>query len=142
MRALLVELRPAALTDTPLPDLLQHLTAALSGRIRIPVALEVTGEGHLPGDVQVALYRVAQEALQNVVKHAKARHVWVALHLAPYAATLAVRDDGRGFEPDQIPADHFGLAIMRERLAAVGGTVNIESQPGEGTTLTARWRLG
>ncbi len=142
MRALLVELRPAALTDTPLPDLLQHLTAALGGRIRIPVELQVTGEGHLPGEVQVALYRVAQEALQNVAKHAKARHVWVVLQVAPDAARLEVRDDGRGFDPARTPADHFGLAIMRERMVAVGGTVEIESRLGEGTILTAHWSAG
>jgi two-component system nitrate/nitrite sensor histidine kinase NarX len=142
MRALLVELRPAALTDTPLPDLLQHLTAALSGRARLPVELQVEGSGQLPGEVQVALYRVAQEALQNVAKHAKARHAWVTLLLGDRAATLTVRDDGRGFDPAAVPADHFGLAIMRERMAAVGGTVALASAPGEGAAMTARWESG
>jgi two-component system nitrate/nitrite sensor histidine kinase NarX len=142
MRALLVELRPAALTDTPLPDLLQHLIMALSGRARVPAELQVEGSGQLPSEVQVALYRVAQEALQNVAKHAKARHVWVTLLLGDGAATLAVRDDGRGFDPAVIPADHFGLAIMRERMAAVGGTVALASAPGAGTTVTARWESG
>jgi two-component system nitrate/nitrite sensor histidine kinase NarX len=142
MRALLVELRPAALTDTPLPDLLQHLTTALSGRARVPAELQVEGSGQLPGEVQVALYRVAQEALQNVAKHAKARHVWVTLLLGDGAATLTVRDDGRGFDPTVILADHFGLAIMRERMAAMGGTVAVASAPGEGTTVTARWASG
>lgn len=142
MRALLVELRPAAITDTPLPDLLQQLTAALSGRIRVPVELQVSaGASRLPDDVQVALYRVAQEALQNVARHAKARQVWVALELKTEAATLSVRDDGHGFDLAGVPADHFGLAIMRERMAAVGGTITIESQPGQGTSLYAHWAV-
>ncbi|HZG68170.1 MAG TPA: GAF domain-containing sensor histidine kinase, partial [Herpetosiphonaceae bacterium] len=139
MRALLVELRPAALTTTPLPELLQHLTAALGGRARIQTELHVAGEGGLPDDVQVALYRVTQEALNNIVKHAQARHVQVTLQLTPDAATVEVRDDGRGFDPAAVPPDHFGLAIMRERMAAVGGTATVVSQPGQGSTLTARW---
>lgn len=139
MRALLVELRPAALTDTPLPDLLQHLTAALTGRVRVPVTLEVDGAARLPDDVQVVLYRIAQEALQNVGKHARAKHIQVTLQLREDAAVLIVRDDGRGFDPMAVPGDHFGLAIMHERMAAVGGTVMLESAPGQGTTLTATW---
>jgi two-component system nitrate/nitrite sensor histidine kinase NarX len=139
MRTLLVELRPAALTDTLLPDLLQHLTTALSGRIRVPVDLQVAGSVRLPDDVHIALYRVAQEALQNVAKHAKAQHVWVMLQLEAGAATLTVRDDGRGFDQAVVPADHFGLAIMHERMAAVGGNVVVKSIPGQGTTLTIHW---
>jgi PAS domain S-box-containing protein len=139
MRALLVELRPTALTDTPLPDLLHQLSAALSGRTRVPVELRVEGAARLPDDAQVALYRVAQEALQNVAKHAKAQHVWVTLRFAPAGVELVVRDDGRGFDPTSIPADHFGLGIMQERMAYVGGTVTVESALGQGTTLTAHW---
>jgi PAS domain S-box-containing protein len=139
MRALLVELRPAALTDTPLPDLLQQLASALAGRIRAPVELRAEGAARLPDEVQVALYRVAQEALQNVARHARATHVWVTLRLEPGLAELSIRDDGRGFDPATVPADHFGLAIMRERMESVGGTVAVESQQGQGTTLTARW---
>lgn len=139
MRALLVELRPSALTDTPLPDLLQHLVAALGGRVRIPVELQVTGARPLPADLQVALYRIAQEALQNIAKHAKASRAWVLLQLSPGAVALEIRDDGRGFDATRVPADHFGLQIMRERMAAVGGGVTLESQPGQGTRLRAQW---
>jgi signal transduction histidine kinase len=138
MRALLVELRPAALTDTPLPELLQHLVSALGGRTRIQVDLQVIGEQPLAPDVQVALYRVAQEALNNVAKHAQARHVRVALRLTSSEVELEVRDDGRGFDFGTVPADHFGLSIMRERIAAVGGTVTVTSQPGQGTTVVVR----
>jgi Histidine kinase-, DNA gyrase B-, and HSP90-like ATPase len=89
--------------------------------------------------VQVALYRVAQEALQNIAKHARARHVWVTLQLSSDMATLEVRDDGRGFDPTAVAGDHFGLAIMRERMAAIGGAVTVESRPGDGATVPRRW---
>jgi two-component system nitrate/nitrite sensor histidine kinase NarX len=137
MRALLVELRPAALTDTPLPDLLQHLTTALSGRTRIPVTLRISGSGTLPGDLQIALYRIAQEALQNIAKHARAHQAWVLLTYTPGGVTLEIGDDGRGFDPLHVPGDHFGLAIMRERMSAAGGTVTLSSSPGQGTTVRA-----
>lgn len=140
MRALLVELRPTAITDTPLPDLLQHLCNALSGRIRLPVELHATGAGLLPPDVQMAFYRVAQEALQNIAKHARARRVEVRLTLNRHGARLDVHDDGRGFDPTTIRGDHFGLTIMRERLTTVGGTLTLDSTPGQGTTLLAEWR--
>jgi two-component system nitrate/nitrite sensor histidine kinase NarX len=140
MRALLVELRPTAITDTPLPDLLQHLCNALSGRIRLPVELQTTGVGLLPPDAQMAFYRVAQEALQNVAKHARARRVEVRLTLNRNRARLDVQDDGRGFDPATVSGDHFGLTIMRERLTAIGGTIRLTSAPGSGTTLTAEWR--
>jgi two-component system nitrate/nitrite sensor histidine kinase NarX len=139
MRALLVELRPTALTDTPLPDLLHHLTTALSGRTRIPVTVQTRGAGTLPGDVQIALYRIAQEALQNIAKHARARRAWVSLTFTHNNVTLQIGDDGRGFDPLHIPADHFGLAIMRERMSTVGGSVTLSSSPGQGTTVTASW---
>jgi signal transduction histidine kinase len=142
MRSLLVELRPTALTDTPLPDLLHHLTAALSGRTRLPVELTVEGAAQLPGDTQVALYRVAQEALQNIAKHAKARHVWVTLDMASGRVELTIRDDGQGFDPQVVSADHFGLSIMRERLAAIGGSMIVQSQRGQGTILIAQWSTG
>jgi signal transduction histidine kinase len=88
----------------------------------------------------MALYRVAQEALQNVAKHARARRVEVRLTLNRSGARLTVRDDGRGFDPAAVAGDHFGLTIMHERLTAVGGTVTLDSTPGQGTTLTAEWR--
>jgi two-component system nitrate/nitrite sensor histidine kinase NarX len=142
MRALLVELRPAALTDTPLQDLLQHLTTAIGGRARIQADLQVVGEVPLPDAVQVALYRVAQEALNNIAKYAHARHAWVKLHLAHDVVMLEIRDDGRGFDPEAVSSDHFGLSIMHERMASVGGTLVVESQLGQGTVVVARWTAG
>jgi two-component system nitrate/nitrite sensor histidine kinase NarX len=140
MRTLLVELRPAALTEAPLGDLLRQLVEALEGRKRLAATLTVTGRRPLPPQVQVALYRIAQEALHNAAKHARASNVAVALRRDDAGATLRIADDGRGFDPLRVGGDHFGLGIMRERAAAVGARLAIASQPDEGTTITAEWR--
>jgi two-component system nitrate/nitrite sensor histidine kinase NarX len=139
MRTLLLELRPAALTETGLGELLAQLTGAFTGRTRVPAALEVTGDGAVPPEVQVALYRVAQEALNNVAKYAGARRVQVALALAPHRVELTVEDDGRGFDPDAVEAGHLGLGIMRERCAGIGARLAIRSRAGSGTRVTATW---
>lgn len=142
MRALLAELRPAAITDTPLPDLVQHLVAAFTGRTRIAVDFAAAGNVLLPPEVQIAFYRVAQEALHNIGKHAGARTVRVDLGVQDGAIRLRIEDDGSGFDPDLAPADHFGLAIMRERVEAAGGVLRIDSRPNAGARIEAQWRAG
>lgn len=142
MRALLAELRPTAITDTPLPDLVQHLVAAFTGRTRVAVDLVTSGSALLPPEVQTAFYRVAQEALQNIGKHAGAHSVRVQLDVQAGAIRLVLEDDGRGFDPERAPADHFGLAIMRERVEAAGGALRIASRPGAGTRIEAQWPAG
>ncbi len=98
MRSLLVELRPSALTDTDLGDLLRLLGNAFTGRTNVPVAVTVTGEGTLPAEAQVVLYRICQEALNNIAKHAKASSVEIDVRHEPGALELHIRDDGRGFD--------------------------------------------
>jgi len=139
MRALLAELRPSALTDTDLGDLLYLLGNALSGRINIPVAVTVAKEVILPAEVQVAFYRVCQEALNNVAKHAKASRVDIDLKHEGTAIELRVRDDGKGFDSEQTFSGHYGLSMMRERTEAVGSSLTVTSQPGHGTELIMRW---
>ena len=139
MRALLVEMRPSALTDTDLGDLLRLLSNAFTGRTNIPVALTVTGEGILPAEVQVAIYRVCQEALNNVAKHAGASLVEISLKHEAGAIELSLRDNGRGFDPERTTSGHYGLSMMHERAEAVGALLSIASQPGHGTDLTIRW---
>ncbi|HEU0294711.1 MAG TPA: PAS domain S-box protein [Anaerolineales bacterium] len=139
MRALLAELRPSALTDTDLGDLLHLLGNALSGRINIPVAVTVAKEVILPAEVQVAFYRVCQEALNNVAKHAKASQVDIDLKHEGTAIELRIRDDGQGFDPEQTLSGHYGLGMMQERAEAVGAMLSITSQPGHGTELIMRW---
>jgi two-component system nitrate/nitrite sensor histidine kinase NarX len=139
MRALLAELRPAILTDSNLGDLLRLLGNALSGRINLPVAVTVTGEFILPAEVQVAFYRVCQEALNNVAKHAKASQVEINLKQEEAVIELRIRDDGQGFDPQQTFSGHYGLSMMRERAEATGALLSVTSQPGHGTELTLRW---
>jgi signal transduction histidine kinase len=140
MRTLLLELRPEALLDAQMEDLLGQLGRALSGRTGVPVDLEVGGQITLPAAVQIALYRIAQESLNNIARHAEAAHVKVQYHSAPGHACLCIRDDGRGFEVEDVDRDHFGLQNMRERAAAIGAWLEIVSQPGAGTQITVEWQ--
>ena len=139
MRVLLAELRPSTLTDSDLGDLLHLLGNALSGRTNLPVAVTVTGEFILPAEVQVAFYRVCQEALYNVAKHAKASQVEINLKQEGAVIELRIRDDGQGFDPEQIFSGHYGLSMMREHAEAAGMLLSVTSQPGHGTELTIRW---
>lgn len=151
MRTLLLELRPAALLDTRLDDLLRQLGEAASGRAGIPVPVQIEGETELhqaalPPDVHIALYRITQEALNNVVKHARAHQAMVRLSYRPENQTeplhilLSISDDGRGFDPAQLPHNRLGLGIMQERAQAIGGALTLESQPGQGTRVTVLWQ--
>ncbi len=139
MRVLMAELRPTMLTDANLGDLLRLLGNALLGRTDLPVAVTVTGEFILPAEVQVAFYRVCQEALNNVAKHAKASQVEIDLKQDGAVIELRIRDDGLGFDPKQTFSGHYGLSMMRERAEAVGALLSVTSQPGHGTELTMRW---
>ncbi len=141
MRSLLHELRPTSLTEVPLPDLLRQLAEAARARARLSVEVSVEGECAFPPDVQVALYRIAQEALNNVAKHAAARQVTICLQCALSGeVVLEVRDDGIGFDPGEVSPDHLGLGIMRERAESVGAQFTVNSQAGRGTTVSVRWR--
>jgi signal transduction histidine kinase len=139
MRALLAELQPSALTDTDLGDLLHLLGNALSGRINIPVKINVAQEVILPAEIQVAFYRICQEALNNVAKHAKASQVDIDLEHEGSAIRLRIRDDGMGFNPEETFAGHYGLSMMHERAKAAGAQLSVTSQPGHGTEFIMRW---
>lgn len=139
MRSLLAELRPSTLTDSDLGDLLRQLGNALEGRTNLPVAVTVSGEFILPAEVQVMFYRVCQEALNNVAKHSKASQVEINLKQEEAVIEMRIRDDGRGFDPEQKISGHYGLGMMRERAEAAGALLAIISQPGHGTELTIRW---
>jgi signal transduction histidine kinase len=116
------------------------------------VTVQAVPHRTLPPEVQVAFYRIAQEALNNVAKHAEAQHVEVDLRYIPPSPAgeggspattveLCVADDGRGFDPALLRAGSrgLGLGIMRERAAAVGAAIQIQSQPGQGTRITVIW---
>jgi PAS domain S-box-containing protein len=140
MRTLLVELRPNALVDVPLPVLLKQLCESFIGRARLPVQLSVDGNRTLPPDIQMAFYRITQEALNNIVKHAKATQVIVTLRLDG-VVRLAVADNGVGFDPASVPPDHLGTKIMRERAETIGATYSLYSEPGEGTQISITWEV-
>ncbi|MFP4439811.1 MAG: GAF domain-containing protein [Chloroflexaceae bacterium] len=140
MRTLLLELRPATLTEASLADLLRQLTEAITGRARVPVMLTVEGERDLPPEVKVALYRITQETLNNVAKHAGASRAAVILRYQPDRVMLHIGDDGRGFKLADTPPDSLGLSIMRERAEAIGADLRIESEPGEGTQVFVTWQ--
>ncbi len=138
MRTLLLELRPATLTESSLAELLQQLAAAIIGRSRLQVAVEVDGERPLPAETQVALYRIAQEALNNVVKHAGADQVTITLLYEKACVELTVVDNGRGFDPASVGVHSLGLSIMRERAAKIAAEFWVESIIGAGTKICVR----
>ena len=138
MRTLLFELRPAALETAPLDSLLERLGDALAGQMRIEVNV-VVDDVDLPADVKIAFYRVTQEAFSNIAKHARATAMTARVLAVDGGATLTVSDDGRGFDPTSVPSGHMGLHIMRERLERIAGTLEVDSAPGEGTTISAAW---
>ncbi len=140
MRALLAELRPSTLTDAELGDLLLLLGNAFSGRTNIPATVTVQGQGELPAEVQVAIYRLCQEAVSNIAKHAEASSVEFVLKQDKYSIELIIRDDGKGFDPKKIESGHYGLSMMHERADAAGVQLSIISQPGQGTELSIHWK--
>jgi signal transduction histidine kinase len=144
MRMLLLELRPASLAETSLPDLLRQLTEAVVGRARIPIDLHVETTREIPPDVRVAVYRIAQEALNNVAKHSNAGRAIVSLRDCGDdghdALELTVQDDGSGFESEAAGAGRLGLTIMTERAESIGARLTVESRRGEGTCVRLVWR--
>jgi signal transduction histidine kinase len=140
MRTLLLEMRPESLERADLTSLLTQLTDAFVGRVRVPMHLEVHDGCQVPQDVKIVFYRVAQEALNNIAKHSGAQHVAVHLDAQPDHLHLYIQDDGLGFDLGAVPTDHLGISIMRERASAIGACLQIESQPGQGTTVDLDWR--
>jgi two-component system, NarL family, sensor histidine kinase DevS len=136
VRRLAVELRPRALDDFGLVPALERLTSGIAEQTGLVVELESRlAEKRLPDDVETIVYRVVQEALNNVVKHAEAKHVSVVLHEKNGAITAVIEDDGRGFSPGSGENGGVGLIGMRERVALVDGRLTVESGKGAGTTV-------
>jgi len=139
MRGLLAELRPLVLTDSDLGDLLRQLGDAFTGRTNVPVQVTTQRKDTLPAEVQVTFYRVCQEALNNIAKHAEADLVVINLRYGDGIAELHIVDNGRGFDPTAIPVGHYGLSMMRERAKSIEADLVIASQPGQGVEITLRW---
>ncbi|GIV98392.1 MAG: hypothetical protein KatS3mg057_3049 [Herpetosiphonaceae bacterium] len=137
MRALIFELRPEALEIEGLAAALAKHATSLRARHGIEVQISLCAEPALPFEMKVAVYRIAQEALHNVVKHARATQVAVLLSCDEYAIILEVWDNGQGFDPAAAFPGHLGLRSMRERAMEFGGTLRIDSAPGKGTCVRA-----
>nr|WP_238345323.1 histidine kinase [Actinopolymorpha cephalotaxi] len=142
MRALIFELRPQALAEEGLVAALGKQLAAFRVRHGVRTRAVLGNEPAGAFKVKQTLYRIAQEALQNAAKHADAKNVLVRLDASPTALTLEVADDGVGFDPGASYPGHLGLRSMRERIAELGGTLEIHSAPGEGTRIVARAPTG
>jgi signal transduction histidine kinase len=135
LRSLVFELRPADLeSDGLVPTLRKHV-AVLERVHGTPIELAIDGERRLPRGVEAEVFRIAQEALTNALRHAGAARVAVSLALDGSRLELAVRDDGCGFVPERARGRHLGLVSMEERAARLGGRLAVESRPGAGTTV-------
>jgi signal transduction histidine kinase len=137
LQTLLVELRPTALTETSLDRLLTMLTNALQSRTKASVSASVVRDCQLPAAVQVAFYRIAQEAFNNIIKHAQAQAITLTLQRNGDGVTMEVRDNGRGFS-EQV-TQGMGLKIMRERAASINAKLTIDPRPGVGTQIALEW---
>lgn len=142
MRTLLLELHPERLLETPLHELIQQLAEGVLGQTRIRVILNVTKTLALSPDIHTAAYYITQEALNNVVKHAQATQVTVELREQSGELYLMIRDDGRGFDPQQIAPTSLGLNNIRERAQATAASLAIESKSGSGTQISVIWSRG
>src|SRR6476659_690057 len=138
VRSLAVELRPSALDDFGLTAALERLASTFEEQSQVVASLESSlGDERLPSEVETVLYRLVQEALTNVVKHAGASRVLIVLTRDDDGIGARIEDDGRGFAEQDVREGALGLVGMRERLALVGGTLEIESTPASGTALVA-----
>ena len=141
MRTLLLELRGDPPAEVPIRQLLQNVVEATESRAGVKVTLTLNLGSALPAKVHETVYRVTQEALNNVVRHAKASNAWVQLDVDPSCARLVIGDDGCGFAPASVDPSHFGLQSMRERSADSGGQLELTSVLCEGTVVTLEWRF-
>jgi PAS domain S-box-containing protein len=141
MRTLLLELRGDPIPDVPIQQLLRSAVDATESRASVVVSLSVRGQAEMPDDVHEAVYRITQEALNNVTRHARAETARVELAHDAAGVRLTISDDGRGFDRTDLAPGRFGLASMREHALQSGGELDVESSVGKGTTVTAEWRL-
>ncbi len=135
VRRLTVELRPPALDDFGLGAALERLTSIVGQRSTIDLNLNVSSDLKLPTDYDTALYRIVQESLTNIIKHADATSVSILVTRSGHSVRAVIEDDGKGFDPASVRAGALGLVGMRERVSLLDGRFEIDSAPGRGTTL-------
>ncbi|MBN2118723.1 MAG: sensor histidine kinase [Anaerolineales bacterium] len=141
LKLIIDELRPAALQGKGLAQALKEYADRWQEHTGIKVETVVSGERSLPLNVEQALYRVLQEALSNIARHAEADTVRLSLSMSLNGVTLVITDNGRGFDVNAVSSNSYGLTSMKARLSEVGGTLKVESTLSAGTTLTAEVKL-
>lgn len=139
MRTLLLELRPSALKDASFADLVKQLSEALSGRTRIPVEIEMDEIPDVEEETKIALYRICQEAFNNIAKHADASQVKISISKLHEGCELTIKDNGKGLSEIEVPSNHLGISIMKERAQSIGADIQFISQPGKGTMIRINW---
>jgi two-component system sensor histidine kinase DegS len=142
VRRIIFDLRPMTLDDLGLIPAINRYAESLKERFNTPIEINCTGQRQRVNSlIEVALFRVVQEAIQNTIKHANATHILVSLELNYEHITILVKDNGTGFDADaylkEPRPDRYGLLGMRERLEILGGQLNVRSNPGEGTEILA-----
>ncbi|NOZ71908.1 MAG: GAF domain-containing protein [Chloroflexi bacterium] len=143
MRSLLLELRPQTLSDIDLGTLMKQLAVVMSSRLQIPVSLEIKHEPSPPLEVKINTYRIVQEALNNIAKHAQATEVKISLRpLSPQdrnSFDLRIQDNGVGFNTERIFPNNLGITIMREQAKAIRASLSIHSSNQQGTVVRCQW---
>jgi PAS domain S-box-containing protein len=139
MRTLLLELRPSALIEAETNELFRHLMEAFTGRARLPVKLTIEGDAELSAEIKVALYRITQEALNNIAKHAEATQVTFSLSCLSDRVEMSISDDGIGFDTCSISPESLGMGIMKERAESIGAQIYVTSQSDLGTQIRLVW---
>lgn len=139
MRMLLLELRPASLIETDFEELMDRLAEATMSRKKLEIEVSAEIGIDMPPDVKIGLYRIAQESLNNIVRHSRATHAKIIVHSVEDGVRIVIEDNGRGFNVEHSAPERMGLNIMQERASGIQADLDISSQVGEGTQVTIFW---
>ena len=139
MRSILVELRPGALVESDLGELIEQLGKGAMSYLELTMSSNLNGRHKLPENVQLPLYRMAQEVFNNIVKHARATHVSIDYENTGDYVYISISDNGKGFDTQGLRENSFGLKIMQERADRIGASLNVISEPHEGTNVVIVW---
>ncbi|KAB2857585.1 MAG: histidine kinase, partial [Anaerolineae bacterium] len=137
---LLFELRPDALMNADLATLLPYLVDSAIARTKAHVEFSLDEDVELTSEAKVVFYRIAQEALNNIVKHAHASEIAIGIYQTATEVIMRIADDGVGFDTNQLPSGHFGLGIMQERARMIGAELEVDTAPEQGTTIVLHWK--
>lgn len=139
MRNLLLELRPSSFSAQSLEILLQQLIKGIQGRAKLEIITTIKGNPSLSEKEKLVFYRISQESLNNIIKHAKATHVSVLLEDNSHELTLSIEDNGCGFDPNNIAPGCLGISILKERAQSIGAEFYLNSHAGQGTEIKVKW---